>query len=100
MILTVSNFVLGPSNARVVTRRHFFEKMQEQNLPTFEEKLEYLENYVLTYQDYTETQIKDLKHRFSYIKSQFKQRWANAQRNVDNFIKKNNNWLQGTFEQP
>ncbi|KAJ8966822.1 hypothetical protein NQ314_003284 [Rhamnusium bicolor] len=26
--------------------------------------------------------------------------WANAQRNVDNFIKKNNNWLQGTFGQP
>lgn len=64
----------GGSGVRVVTRRSLYNKMQEQNLPSFEDKLTFLENYLLNYEDFSEDEVKKLKHKFSYIKSEFKQR--------------------------
>lgn len=74
--------------------------MQQQNLPNIEEKLEYLERDLLSCENYTEEQTKDIKHKFSYIKSEFKLRWLKAHKKEDVFLKKNSNWLQGAFSIP
>lgn len=93
-------FILGPSNVRLLTRKHIFEKMQEQNLPDFNKKIEYIENYLLNFDKYSPEQIKQIKHNFSYLKSDLKRRWKASSYKVDKFLSKNHVWLQGTFELP
>lgn len=85
---------------RIVTRRYLFDKMQEQDLPNFDEKLKYLERYVLSQDEYCEEQKKEVKHKLSYLKSQFKKKWIEAHKKSQLFLQKNVNWLQGTFEIP
>lgn len=46
--------------------------MQEQDLPTFEAKINYLENDLLSCEDYSQDQKRDLKHKISYVKSEKK----------------------------
>lgn len=72
--------------------------MKSQNLPTFDKKLEYLENYLIDHYADTEENMKSLKHTFSYIKSQMKQRWSKAHKVEKVFLKNNQSWLEGTFE--
>lgn len=74
--------------------------MQEQDLPTFEAKINYLENDLLSCEDYSQDQKRDLKHKISYVKSEFKNRWLKANRKQDKFLNDNADWLQGTFEIP
>lgn len=83
-----------------MTRRQLFDMMQQQNLGNIEEKLKYLQNYILTSENYEEPQKKVIKKQFSYLKSQFKQRWNKAHKTEQVFIKNNEQWLQGTFEIP
>ncbi|CAH2013902.1 unnamed protein product [Acanthoscelides obtectus] len=90
----------GGSNYRVISRKRLYDKMQEPNLPNLEEKLNYLENELLTHGDYSQEQIRELKHKFSYIKSKFKRRWSKGKRQEDKFLKENADWLQGTFQIP
>lgn len=66
---------------RVVMRRYLFNKMQEQDLYNFDEKLNYLERFVLSQDEYCEEQKKEVKHKFSYLKSQFKKKWMEAHKN-------------------
>ena len=63
----------------MVKRRLLFDKMQEHDLPNFDEKLTYLQRYILSQEEYCEEQREDVKHKFSYLKSQFKERWTKAQ---------------------
>lgn len=88
----------GHSGVRVVTRRSLFDKMKEQNLPNFEEKLNYLENWILSSENYSEDELKALKHKFSHIKSEFKQRWKKADKTEARFLHNNDEWLKNTFE--
>lgn len=74
--------------------------MQQQNVLNFEEKLIYLESYLLSGEGYTETQINNFKHKFSHFKSEMKQRWLKALRKEELFLKNNESWLVGTFEIP
>ncbi|VEN45692.1 unnamed protein product, partial [Callosobruchus maculatus] len=90
----------GPSNVKVLTRRELFDIMQHQNLPNMSEKLDFLENYLLGYDDYNEAEIKAIKHNFSYYKSELKRRWNAAHSIEEKFIKKNNQWLEGNFTIP
>jgi len=55
-----------------MTRRHLFNMMQQQNLPNMSEKLEFVENYLLTHDDYLEEQREEIKHNFSHFKSELK----------------------------
>lgn len=74
--------------------------MQEQKECDINEKLEYLEKYLLMQENYSEEQIKAFKHTFSYTKAELKRRWLSANRK-DNLFRKNNEiWLQGTLELP
>jgi hypothetical protein len=49
--------------------------MQQQNLPNMSEKLEFVEDYLLTHDEYLEEQRKEIKHNFSHFKSELKRRW-------------------------
>jgi adenine-specific DNA glycosylase len=67
--------------------------MQQLNLPNMSEKLEFVENYLLTH-DYLEQQRKEIKHNFSHFKSELKRRWITAHKKEDSFIAKNSAWLK------
>lgn len=83
-----------------MTRKYLFDKMQNQDLPSFDSKLDYLENFILSYENYTDDQLKDLKQKFSLLKAAFKKKWTEAYRRQETFLVKNEKWLQGTFEIP
>lgn len=74
--------------------------MQNQNLSNFEEKLTYLEHWLLSKEPYSDDEAKQLKHKFSYIKSEFKQRWKKADKTESRFLQHNDEWLKKTFEIP
>lgn len=93
-------FVLGSSGVKMFTRLQLFNMMQQQNLPTLSEKLEYIENYLLNYNKYEEKEIQEIKLAFSYVKSEFKRRWMAVHKRSDLFTKKNHGWLQGIFTLP
>ncbi|XP_063632254.1 uncharacterized protein LOC134803373 isoform X3 [Cydia splendana] len=91
----------GPAECYVrVTRKALFDKMQKQNLPSLEDKLEYLKKYLLSYDDYSDEQSKAVLRRFWTLKAYFKQRWNKANRTQNLFYKKNSEWLKGTFDIP
>lgn len=93
-------FIVGPSNVKIMTRLELYELMQRQNLPNINEKLDFIENYLIGYDDYTADQIKDIKQNFSRFKSEMKSRWAAAYNKEQIFIKRNQDWLSGTFTIP
>lgn len=83
-----------------MTRQYIFDQLQCQNLPTLNEKLDSYENILLKCYGHNKEVKDDLQHRFSYVKSQIKQRWTKANKHLDVFMKKNQSWLDGTFEIP
>lgn len=93
-------FVIGLSNNRVMTRKHLFMIMQQQDSYTFGEKLDFLENYLLQQDIFSEEDTNKIKHDFSRFKSQIKRRWSVARRSEEYFIKKNAEWLEGTYTIP
>jgi hypothetical protein len=74
--------------------------MQQQNLPNMTKKLEFVENYLITHDDYLEEQRKEIKRKFSRFKFELKRRWIKAHKKEDSFIAKNSVWLKGTFTIP
>ena len=74
--------------------------MQQQNVLNIEQKLEFVENWLLGYESYSAEEIKEIKHKFSQFKSELKRRWATAHKKEDRFLKKNSDWLKGTFTIP
>lgn len=74
--------------------------MQQQDLSNLEEKLNYLENYLLTHYGDTPDSISSLKRRFGYFKAGMKERWSKAHRKEAEFLKNNESWLSGIFELP
>lgn len=74
--------------------------MQQEQLQTFADKVDYLENYLLSSDNFNKEQLKLLKHKLSHFKSDLKKRWLKANRIHHKFITANATWLQGTFEIP
>nr|CAI5827055.1 unnamed protein product [Callosobruchus analis] len=66
----------------------------------FRVKLDNVEKHCLCFDNYPYEQIKNIKHNFSYIKTEFKKRWIAAHYKTDTFLAKNDEWLQSTFELP
>jgi uncharacterized protein YfkK (UPF0435 family) len=48
--------------------------MQQQNLININEKLQFVESYLVTYDNYSDEQIKDIKQIFSRFKSELKKK--------------------------
>ncbi|XP_063390484.1 uncharacterized protein LOC134676132 isoform X2 [Cydia fagiglandana] len=91
----------GPAECYVkVTRKALFDKMQKQELSTFDKKLEYLKKYLLSFDDYSVEQSKAVLRRFWSLKAYFKKRWNKANRSQKLFYTKNSEWLKGTFAIP
>ncbi|XP_076545847.1 uncharacterized protein LOC143305586 [Osmia lignaria lignaria] len=84
----------------LISRRRLVDLMFDREDLQFSDKLEYIESYITTYDNYSSENVQDIRKRFSYIKSELKRRWSEAQNTKDRFYKKNNNWLNGTFELP
>lgn len=74
--------------------------MNNQHLPSLEKKLQFLEDYLVNKDDYSEEQKRKIKHDFSRLKSEYQQRWHKANKNKHLFLGKNATWLQGTFQLP
>lgn len=74
--------------------------MKEENLPNFNEKLNYLKDVLLHCEGYNEDQIAKLKRDFAHFRSEIKQRWTKAHFKEDVFLKYNRSWLEGTFHIP
>lgn len=74
--------------------------MQRLNLPNINAKLESLEKYLLSYDNYSQEQIIEIKHTYSHFKSELRRRWTIARKTEDKFIKQNCAWLEGTFTIP
>lgn len=74
--------------------------MNQQNLATLDEKLEYLENYLVECYGHTDANKKCIKHKYSYFKSEIRKRWSKAHSIFEKFISSNDSWLEGTFEIP
>ncbi|XP_030746819.1 uncharacterized protein LOC115875492 [Sitophilus oryzae] len=90
----------GPSGIRAMTRREIFDLMSAQNRLDINEKLEFVENHFATLEPYSDEQIKEIKHKFSYVKSEIKRHWIAAKQRPDLLGKNNQTWLKGVFELP
>lgn len=74
--------------------------MQSQNLKNMDEKLAYIENYLLSTYGDTEGNISKLKRNIAYFKTALKKKWLKAKRTESDFFKSNKSWLNGSFEIP
>lgn len=83
------SFILGPSGIRAMTRREIFDLMSAQNRLDINEKLEFVENHFATLEPYSDEQIKEIKHKFSYVKCEIKRHWIAAKQRPD-LLGKNN----------
>lgn len=54
----------------MLSRKQLYDIMQEKKDCDINEKLKYLEKYLLMQKNYSEEQVKAFKHTFSYIKRQ------------------------------
>ncbi|XP_017486952.1 PREDICTED: uncharacterized protein LOC108375353, partial [Rhagoletis zephyria] len=88
----------GTSGVRNVTRKYLFDRMQAQNSPNLDEKLNSLQQELLSSEKYSDEQISALKHNFSHFKSQIKKKWLQVHKKEDVFLSKYKSWLEGGFE--
>lgn len=85
---------LGCSNVKVFTRLKLYYLIREQNLPSFNDKLNYLENYLLSVESFSGEEKLFIKQKFSHEKFEFKSRWVAAPYIEERFLEKNNLWKQ------
>lgn len=83
-----------------MTRQNLFDIMRQKKDLNYKEQLEYAQNILLKYDDYSEMQINEIKHKFSHFRSQFKQKWLAAHKKEVIFVKNNEVWLQGKLLLP
>lgn len=93
-------FLLGPSGVKVMTRKRFYDIMKDQRDCDINKKIDLAESFLLNTQNYSEDQRKHIKHKLSNLKSEIKRRWVASHYVEDHFLKRNDGWLQGTFELP
>lgn len=71
-----------------MTRKKIFDIMRQQNDLNINNKLEFAENFLLTSETYSEEEKKQIKHKFSHLKSEIKRRWVAAHKKEEIFVKK------------
>ena len=93
-IIFISGFVflIGPSGVKIMTRRQFYNIMQRCDENDFKQKMDYAENCVLTYDNYSAEDKKNIKHKISHIKTEIKQRWIASHYNKKKFLKNNDTY--------
>lgn len=83
-----------------MTRKRFYDIMQDHPDYDINKKMDHAESFLLNAQNYSEDQQKQVKHKLSNLKSEIKRRWVASHYVEDLFLKRNDSWLQGTFELP
>lgn len=83
-----------------MTKMRLYDIMRQHKACNFDEKLDFLENFLLSQEDYSEEELKALKAKFRILKFDFKRRWQLAKRRVDLFRNQNESWLMRTVELP
>ncbi|KAJ8716108.1 hypothetical protein PYW08_013393 [Mythimna loreyi] len=90
----------GSSNVRDMTRKHLFSIMMTEDLNNINEKLQFLERYVLKFGPFSDEDMKKNKQDLSRFKSVIKKRWTDSHYKEDLILKNNATWLEGTFVIP
>lgn len=90
---------VGSSGVEIMSRKEIYDIMKQYTTNNIAEKLKLMENFLLNKTRLPQEEYKELKHKLSYVKSQFKARWLAAHKK-DVFLKNNNSWLQDTIEIP
>lgn len=83
-----------------MTRKRFYDILQDYPDCDINKKMDQAESFLLNSQNYSEDQQKQVKHKLSNLKSEIKRRWVASHYVEDLFLKRNDSWLQGTFELP
>lgn len=82
-----------------MTRNELYNIMQRSNKATFDEKLDYMQQEILSH--YSEhDKIVEAKKKLSVIKHQFKEKWLAVRKTKSLFEKKNVEWLKGIVSLP
>lgn len=85
---------------RVLTRNYLFNIMERSNASTFNEKLEFMEQELLSQYKENDQNIANVKQKLSIIKHNFKQKWSTARNTKARFLEKNAEWLNGSISLP
>ncbi|KAJ8946595.1 hypothetical protein NQ314_008850 [Rhamnusium bicolor] len=92
-VAVFKNNIREPSERKTFTKREIFNMMQQQNQMNINEKLDFVEDYFINTDNFTEDDKKDIKKKFSRLKSEFKRRWSEASYKEDIFMGKTHAWL-------
>lgn len=96
----ISILLTGPSGFRVMTRNELYIIMQRSTESTFEGKLKFMEEELLSNYAENDRMLADAKQKLSMIRHQFKQKWLAARKMKARFEETNADWLNGTISLP
>lgn len=85
---------------RILTRNDLLNIMEGSNTSTFNEKLQFMEQELLSQYAENDQNIANVKQKLSIIKYQFKQKWSAACNTKARFLKNNAEWLNGSISLP
>ena len=85
---------------RSITRNELYGIIKRANEPTFDGKLRFMESEILKQYADNDIILKDVRHRLSIVKHEFKQKWTAANNTKARFEEKNANWLNSTIFLP
>lgn len=74
--------------------------MQRSNEATFEGKLKFMEEELLSNYAENDLMLADVKQKLSIIRHQFKQKWLAARKIKARFEENSTEWLNGTISLP
>ena len=85
---------------QTISRLDFYNSIQQQEAPNFNEKMDLADQNLLSRNQYTEELKTVYKRQMSRLKAIFRKMWSSSSRTHEIFIKKHGPWLQGSFQIP
>ena len=82
---------------QTISRLDFYNSIQQQEAPNFNEKMDLADQNMLSRNQYTEELKTVYKRQMSRLKAIFRKMWSSSSRTHEIFIKKHGPWLQGSF---
>lgn len=83
-----------------MTRNELYAIMQGSNESTFDGKLTFLKQQLLSSYSDDDIRIHDIKQKIANIQHNFKQKWLAARKTKARFEENNVEWLSGTISLP
>lgn len=83
-----------------MTRNELYAIMQGSNESTFDRKLKFLEQKLLSSYSENDIRIHDIKQKITNIKHNFKQKWLAARKTKARFEENNVEWLSASISLP